>query len=326
MMASAQPANGAALGLVNLGNTCFLNAVLQALAHTPGFRQSLTAQARGAQPSLLSTFAHVVDETWSPSAAQRSVSPHFLLESVKQSMPFLESNVQQDAHEFLRVLCERLEKENNALVQAFGGKLLSSVKCTGCQAILSNKVEAFSDLSVDLPPRYVVSITRSTMQPRPLRLHDCLRSFARAEQLLAQSTLSCPHCAPALSPAPAHAKQLRLLLLPQVLVVHFKRFNWDRQLSLKMSRYVQFPLRGLRLGDYLVAPHGADAAAVFDLACVIVHHGQRIDFGHYTSYCLNSRDGRWYHFDDERVTAVKDEVVARCEAYILFYARRTADA
>jgi len=41
--------------------------------------------------------------------------------------------------------------------------------------------------------------------------------------------------------------------------------------------------------------------------------------GHYTTYCLNSADRRWYHYNDTVVTPVDDEVVARAEAYLLFY-------
>lgn len=41
--------------------------------------------------------------------------------------------------------------------------------------------------------------------------------------------------------------------------------------------------------------------------------------GHYTAYCLNYIDHRWYEFDDNTVTQVDQSTVENCEAYILFY-------
>ena len=41
--------------------------------------------------------------------------------------------------------------------------------------------------------------------------------------------------------------------------------------------------------------------------------------GHYTAYCLNPVNGKWYEFDDQYVTEVQENVVAGAEAYVLFY-------
>ena len=66
-----------------------------------------------------------------------------------------------------------------------------------------------------------------------------------------------------------------------------------------------------------------DPVTTFDLVSVICHHGTPSS-GHYTAYCLNNFTDTWYEFDDQYVTAVDDNQVAGCEAYVLFY-RKTND-
>jgi len=46
--------------------------------------------------------------------------------------------------------------------------------------------------------------------------------------------------------------------------------------------------------------------------------------GHYVAYARNDVDGRWYEFDDTRVTPKTLAEIERVEAYLLFYRRRSA--
>lgn len=63
---------------------------------------------------------------------------------------------------------------------------------------------------------------------------------------------------------------------------------------------------------------------VYDLAAVIVHHGNGSSCGHYTSFAINN--GVWMHFNDHTVKEVSPEVVADCKPYILFYIKREANS
>lgn len=65
---------------------------------------------------------------------------------------------------------------------------------------------------------------------------------------------------------------------------------------------------------------------VYDLYAICYHHGDDLETGHYTAACKNPYDGRWYKFDDSRVTPVDDEnayaELVNNTAYMLFYKRK----
>ena len=62
--------------------------------------------------------------------------------------------------------------------------------------------------------------------------------------------------------------------------------------------------------------------AIYDLYAVSNHMGG-MGGGHYTAYGLNSRNGKWYEFDDTRTSEVNAQDVVTAKAYVLFYCRRS---
>ena len=57
---------------------------------------------------------------------------------------------------------------------------------------------------------------------------------------------------------------------------------------------------------------------IYDLYGVVNHYGS-MGGGHYTAYCKNFMNQRWFEFDDSRVSEVDPKSVITEHAYVLFY-------
>ena len=60
---------------------------------------------------------------------------------------------------------------------------------------------------------------------------------------------------------------------------------------------------------------------IYDLYAVSNHFGS-LNGGHYTAYCQNPIDKRWYEFDDSSVSSMQANGAVTKAAYVLFYRRR----
>eukprot|EP00871_Galdieria_phlegrea_P003644 jgi/Galph1/4280/GphlegSOOS_G2901.1 len=155
-------------GLNNLGNTCFLNAVLQNVARLGPWRRYFLGPSfqsgEGSFTLALRVFFHSM---WC--LQDRSVlSPKKLLEHLGRQSSRFRGTSQQDSHEALRVIIELLAeeteeptKDNNSeqsgsdwdgeetLQSLLFGKLKSCVECEQCHTV-STVEEPFVDISLSL--------------------------------------------------------------------------------------------------------------------------------------------------------------------------------
>ncbi|OCT64272.1 ubiquitin carboxyl-terminal hydrolase 31 [Xenopus laevis] len=176
-------------------------------------------------------------------------------------------------------------------------------------------------------------------QPQCCTLAQCFHLYTKEEQLAPGNAWRCPHC----KQLQQGSIKLSLWTLPDVLILHLKRFRQDGDRRLKLQNMVRFPLTGLDMTPHVVKrsqsswslpshwspwrrPYslGRDPEDfIYDLYAVCNHHGT-MQGGHYTAYCKNSVDGLWYCFDDSDVQSLAEDDVCAPTAYILFYQRRAA--
>uniref|UniRef100_A0A672LXP0 ubiquitinyl hydrolase 1 n=1 Tax=Sinocyclocheilus grahami TaxID=75366 RepID=A0A672LXP0_SINGR len=177
------------------------------------------------------------------------------------------------------------------------------------------------------------------VQQQSCTLDECFELYTKEEQLAPDDAWKCPHC----KQLQQGTVQMSLWTLPDILILHLKRFRQVGECRNKLSTLVQFPLTGLNMGRHMVkrsncarpppgwkqqAHHWPEAnrhtlTFLYDLYAVCNHHGG-MHGGHYTAYCRNSVDGQWYAYDDSSVEPVPEGEVCTRGAYILFYQRRDA--
>ncbi|XP_074870623.1 ubiquitin carboxyl-terminal hydrolase 43 isoform X2 [Carettochelys insculpta] len=169
-------------------------------------------------------------------------------------------------------------------------------------------------------------------------LDECFQLYTKEEQLAPDDAWRCPHC----RVLQQGVVKLSLWTLPNILIIHLKRFRQAGDCRTKLSTLVRFPLRGLNMAPHVAQrsqagesaprlwaawtqppplPASCQLDSLYDLYAVCNHHGS-MQGGHYTAYCRNSLDGHWYSYDDSAVEPVREDEVSTRGAYILFYQRR----
>ena len=322
-------------GLKNLGNTCFMNCILQCLSHTLPLRDFFVSDEYKknlkTKGDLSDAFKCAMSELWKSSFAVDSYAPHDLKKRVEIVAPRFSGYNQHDAQEFMRFLlnelheeinkadvkgrkspgdnenlqeaCDRyLTWENSLISELFSGMLHSEVCCSVCEH-RSVVFIPFMDLALPIPrskstsPRYYGHYST-------VKLDACMQVFTEEEILDEEERPYCNKC----KNMTKSTKQLSISKLPKFLVIQLKRFS-GYSVRRKLSTPVQFEERW-EICDNSGKTH---AYSLYGIAC----HSGGIYGGHYTAYCKYNK--QWRCFDDRCVAAEKWDYVRYQKAYILFY-------
>lgn len=174
-------------------------------------------------------------------------------------------------------------------------------------------------------------------------LSDCFNLYTQEERLGPEDPWLCPSC----KRPQQGVKKLSLWSLPDILVIHLKRFSQMSTQRTKLDTLIDFPIHDLDMSPHIVhrshmnhmnsngngvlgywSPwkppqrHFHRSDNTYELYGICNHHGS-MQSGHYTAYCRNPTDGLWYHFDDTTVKKVEESQIVTGSAYILFYQRRS---
>ncbi|TKC52761.1 hypothetical protein EI555_011847 [Monodon monoceros] len=338
------PVNEHYFGLVNFGNTCYCNSVLQALYFCRPFREKVLAYK--SQPrkkeSLLTCLADLFHSIATQKKKVGVIPPKkFITRLRKENVinseirlfsELFDNYMQQDAHEFLNYLLNTIadilqeerkqEKQNGRLpngnidsennnstpdptwVHEIFQGTLTNETRCLTCETISSKDEDFLDLSVDVEQN--TSITH------------CLRGFSNTETLCSEYKYYCEECR---SKQEAH-KRMKVKKLPMILALHLKRFKYMDQLHryTKLSYRVVFPLE-LRL--FNTSGDATNPDRMYDLVAVVVHCGSGPNRGHYIAI-VKSHDF-WLLFDDD-IVEVSSFLISCFSSKFLCFASQKIDA
>uniref|UniRef100_A0A914LJF5 Ubiquitin carboxyl-terminal hydrolase n=1 Tax=Meloidogyne incognita TaxID=6306 RepID=A0A914LJF5_MELIC len=171
----------------------------------------------------------------------------------------------------------------------------------------------FSSVNPDSLVEREVSITQIK---KAYTIKECIDAYTTKEQLSEQDSWFCPNC----KTHQRAFKKLDLWSLPQILIIHLKRFLYTRYSREKIETEIDIPVKGLDLGDKVRDPSQKEEK--YDLIGISNHSGG-LGSGHYTARALNNNT--WCEFNDSSAYALNtppgDSIVSK-EAYMLVYRRR----
>ncbi|XP_062861616.1 ubiquitin carboxyl-terminal hydrolase 37 isoform X2 [Trichomycterus rosablanca] len=249
-------------GFSNLGNTCYMNAILQSLFSLPSFSNDLLKQGipwkRVPFNALLRRFAHLLAKKDISSPEVKKDLLRRVKTAISSTAERFSGYMQNDAHEFLSQCLDQLKEdvekvnkscrnETSARDEPQGTRpaeetdasriytcpvtvnmefeVQHTIMCKSCGEVVTKR-EQFNDLSIDLPRK------KKTL---PLRsIQDSLDLFFRTEEI----EYSCEKC-DGKSGTVTH----KFSRLPRVLILHLKRYSYNAQLSLnsKLGQQVLIP-------------------------------------------------------------------------------------
>ncbi|KAH9893374.1 cysteine proteinase [Cubamyces lactineus] len=355
-------------GLKNLGNTCYMNSTIQCLSATVPFARFFTdgrwksavnmVNPMGTKGNLANAFANILRDMWQGEGG--TLSPVTFRRSLCSHAPQFSGSEQHDSQEFLSFLLDGLHEDLNRIIEKpkiestpareaelerlptqlaseqewqiyrmrddslvvdfFQGQYRNRMECLTCHKT-STTYNTFMYLTLPIP---------TIRGNSKVTLEQCIDAFVKEEVMDKSDAWHCPHC----KTLRKATKRLSLSRLPPVLLIHLKRFSAKGPFTDKIETFVEFPLKGLDLTNYMPSPlpPGVNAGSQlspddprcqqppyrYDLYGVTNHFGT-LSTGHYTAF-IASRGG-WLYCDDSRVTPAEAKDVVGKPAYILFYKR-----
>lgn len=332
-------------GLLNLGNKCYLNSILQCLFATlkmsdyflsGKYKEDFNERKRGGEYYVMYSYATLLNNIFEEN---QLIKPRSLIENMGKFHKKYLSTEQQDSHEFLlhileilhRSISYEIEVEIKGEIKSHSDTLMkkylenwskfyekdysflveifngSLVNNIKCSncSYRDEIFEPYNNLSVSLPE------TSATVS-----LETCLDNYF-GEHVEEIDTWNCEKCK-----GKGCVKSVDLWTLPNYFIINLKRFKKvDNCILSKNTNNVVFPLKNLDLTKYVSKEKSDLNKYTYDCYAINYHTGN-INGGHYFS-AVKNLDGHWYNTNDGDVSRYNDtSQLVNSDAYILFYTRR----
>ncbi|EEY60355.1 ubiquitin-specific protease, putative [Phytophthora infestans T30-4] len=335
-------------GFANLGNTCYLNSVLQCLTYTPCFAQFLLDKEvfasfnSGALPSTGNKFnkkfgkngfsgnsgnaggngfcsvramSRLLQSVHGNNAV-RVLQPKELVMNVRHISKSFRIGRQEDSHEFFRLLLDSMQR--SCLRKAhIKSESHSAASTTFVYRMFGGKLKnhlkcakcGFVSERFDDFLDLSLEISNGVHSVK-----GALRHFTAIEKLDERNAWKCSSCG---KPSRAE-KGLSIAECPNVLMIQLKRFDL---MFGKIKRHIEFP-RSLDIASGMSknCEDRRRGRTKYELHAVLVHAGFSTDCGHYYAFVKGS-SGQWYEMNDDSVRWVSLDTVLQQKAYMLFYSR-----
>ncbi|XP_041082307.1 ubiquitin carboxyl-terminal hydrolase 8-like isoform X4 [Polyodon spathula] len=330
-------------GLRNLGNTCYMNSILQCLCNTPRMAEYFhrnyyqddinRSNFLGHKGEVADEFGVIMKALWS--GQYKFISARDFKITIGKINDQFAGYEQQDSQELLLFLMDGLHEDLNKradnrkrykeetidhqddnkaadLAWEKHKRLNESIIVALFQGQFKSTVQCLTCHRKSRTFEAFMYLSLPLASSNKCTLQDCLKLFSKEEKLTDNNRFFCSHC----KTHRDSTKKIEIWKLPPILLVHLKRFSYEGRWKQKLQTSVDFPLENLSMSQYVIGPK--NNLKNYHLYGVSNHYGG-LDGGHYTAYCKNAIKQRWYKFDDSDVSELSASSVKSSAAYIFFY-------
>ena len=339
------------IGLANLGNTCFLNVVLQALRITPAMSSifltssEIPLREQSQRTKLVTAFRTLMCDFWSinpPADAKPVMAPRGFFQLLLQTMRDSDSEwyrhgQQADAAEALQYIMDCLHDGMYRPVRM-------SIVGDACNQEEVSQVKAIESWTSFFKKEYSPIVENFNGQTRIcIQCTECKKSSERFEPwLMIKAPLP-----PAPAPAPTMDECIKdafasetlddyfcescgtkrkavitnhISRLPSTVILVLKRFGNDGR---KKRGCIPWNLDAIDFKEHMAFhrnPFDKSLDTLYETYAVIEHHGGT-NAGHYIMFA--KQNDVWFEYDDSEVKLTTPERVVSDDSYILFLTAKT---
>lgn len=339
------PANEHYFGLINFGNTCYCNSVLQALYFCKPFREKvLEYKAKNKRnntnrETLLTCLADLFYTIATQKKKTGTIPPKKFITKLRKDNDVFDNYMQQDAHEFLNYLlntiADLLIAENNMDHLANGYETTDnsaknqSSSNNSKQQNNHNRNQNSSSCSssnTNSNKTWVHDIFQGTLT-NETRCLNCESLSSKDEDFLDLSVdvdqnTSITQCLRVFSNTETLSsehkyycenccskqeaqKRMRIKKLPMILALHLKRFKYTES----QNRHAKLSYRVVFPFELRLFNKSSDDSQdkLYDLMAVVIHCGSGPNRGHYITIVKSF--GFWLLFDDDIVDKIDPSTI-----------------
>ncbi|KAJ3361326.1 hypothetical protein HDU91_003979, partial [Kappamyces sp. JEL0680] len=313
------------VGLNNLKQNDYINAVVHALAHVRPLRNYFLLEHSGQKATksgsdeLVNRFGSLLRKIWNPRAFKGHVSPHeFVQEVSRVSGKHFSIGKQADPIAFLSWLLNHLHKGlggtkkmgSSIIHEIFQGELLvesQSIITIGrsetserySSAGFTSEKIPFLFLTLEPPETPLFAADEKNSIPQ-VPLEKLLQRFDGKSTMELKGTL----------------KRYSIARLPEYLMFCIKRFTKNDFNSEKNPTILNFPVKNMDMSQYLSSDN-ADLSTKFDLIANITYEGtEQMESGVFKVEVVHPSNDQWFQIQDLFVSQVMAQMIILGESYI----------